>query len=264
MPTSRGSRVEPNTGYVKRCGKNSWKIIALHACNNASYGAVADEALIMYKYAFANQFDVVCGDGNQHMQFHSPMHKKIIVSLMGTNKCSDIANGIFNLLARACVAQQNRGMPFARRVNMHSLDSNIFSDDPCPEDVDCMFTQIFEWGKTDSAQESRSTAEANIVQTAQKYARNFHSVDKVLKDHGSYMTWADYEYLSQHQESAHPMIAPLDYSIRVSERVLHLERAHFFLGSSDTDYHCPLLVTLREATIKNWRQKVSHRMGKCR
>ena len=118
-----------------------------------------------------------------------------------------------------------------------------------------MFLQIFEWGKTDSSYESRSEAEANIVRTAQKYAWNFHSVDQVLKDHGGYMTWADYEYLSQHQESAHPMIAPLDHSIRVSERVLHLERAHFFLGSSDTDYHCPLLVTLREATIYNWRQR---------
>ena len=144
------------------------------------------------------------------MQYHSEKHHKDRKHLIGSDKCSDIANGIFNLLARACVAQQNRGMPFARRVNMHTLDSNIFSDNPVPEDVDCMFTQIFEWGKTDGSQESRSTAEANIVHTAQKYARNFHSVDKVLKDHDGYMTWAYYEYLSQHQESAHPMIAPLD------------------------------------------------------
>ena len=27
LPTSRGSRVEPNTGYVRRCGKNSWKLL---------------------------------------------------------------------------------------------------------------------------------------------------------------------------------------------------------------------------------------------
>ena len=69
------------------------------------------------------------------------------------------------------------------------------------------------------------------------------------------MSWADFEYLSEHQESAHPLHAPLDYSVRVSERVLHLERAHFFLGSVDSDYHCPLLVTMREEATKNWRQR---------
>ena len=122
--------------------QKSWKVIALHTHNDASFGPVAEEALRLYKYAFENQFDIVCGDGNKHMQFHSEKHKLDRRDLIGSEHCSDIPNGIFNLLARACIAQQNRGMPFARRVNMHSIDSNIFSDKPCPEDVDCIFTQI--------------------------------------------------------------------------------------------------------------------------
>ena len=100
-------------------------MIALHTHNKAAFGPVAEEALKMYKYAFEHQFDIICGDGNTHMQFHSKKHHNDRCDLIGSDKCSDIANGIFNLLARACVAQQNRNMPFSRRVNMHTLDSNI-------------------------------------------------------------------------------------------------------------------------------------------
>ena len=132
LPTSRGSRVEPNTGYVRRCGKTSWKVIALHTHNDASFGPVAEEALRLYEYAFENQFDIVCGDGNKHMQFHSEKHKLDRRDLIGSEHCSDIPNGIFNLLARACIAQQNRGMPFASRVNMHTIDSKIFFGQTMP------------------------------------------------------------------------------------------------------------------------------------
>ena len=166
FPTSRGSFMKPDTGRAKRCGKSSWKLIAVHTHNNASYGGVAAEALEMYKFAFENQVDFICGDGNQHMQFHSRKHHKDRKAMHGEN-CSDIANGIFNLLARACVAQQNRNMPFSLRVNMRSIDSNIFSDNPIPQDVDCMFTQIFEWGKTESCQAKRDELEAQLVRTAQ-------------------------------------------------------------------------------------------------
>ena len=52
FPTSRGSFMKPDTGRAKRCGKSSWKLIALHTHNNASYGGVAAQALEMYKFAF--------------------------------------------------------------------------------------------------------------------------------------------------------------------------------------------------------------------
>merc|ERR1712026_610382 len=64
------------------------------------------------------------------------------------------------------------------------------------------------------------------------------------------MSEEDLEFLSDHQESSHPLNAPLDYSIKSSERVLHLERAHYFLGSRDSDWHLPLLITLREEGFK--------------
>ena len=65
----------------------------------------------------------------------------------------------------------------------------------------------------------------------------------------------DFEYLCEHQESCHPLHAPMDYQVRVSERVLHLSRADYFLGSRDADWHLPLLVTLREEGTKNYRQR---------
>ena len=65
----------------------------------------------------------------------------------------------------------------------------------------------------------------------------------------------DLEFLCEYQESCHPLHAPLDYQVRVSERVLHLDRADYFLGSRDSDWHLPLLKTLREEGTKNLRQR---------
>ena len=138
---------------------------------------------------------------------------------------------------------------------MRTLDSNIFSEDSVPEDVDCMFTQSFDWGKTEDCQRRRQEVQTKLVELATQYDSNFKSIDQVIKDWGGYMSNEDFEYLVEHQESAHPLHAPQDYSIKVSERVLHLERAHYFLGSRDSDWHLPLLVTLREEGLKNYRQR---------
>ena len=113
--------------------------------------------------------------------------------------------------------------------------------------------------KPRAAKQQRDEIEAQLVYTAQKYDHHFTSIDQVLKDRGGYMTAKDFEFLSDHQESAHPLHAPIDYSIKVSERVLHLDRASFFIGSRDNDWHLPLLVTMREEPNKN-ETKVSNRM----
>ena len=153
------------------------------------------------------------------------------------------------------VAQQNKGKPFANRVNFRTLDSNIFSYEAVPEDVDCMFTQVFEWGKTENCQKRRSDLHENLTAIGLKYDPDHGSIDQLIRDHGSRMTKEDLEFLSDHQESSHPLNAPLDYCINISERVLHLDRAHYFLGSRDSDWHLPLLVTIREEGLKNQRQR---------
>ena len=114
-----------------------------------------------------------------------------------------------------------------------------------------MFTQIFEWGKSEICHTARSQIEDRIVNIAATYDSYYDSVDQVLQDSGGYMDDKDFEFLSEHQESAHPLHAPTDFDVKVSERVLCLERAHYFLGSTDSDYHLPLLVTMREEATKN-------------
>ena len=124
--TSRGSATRPNEGHAKRCGKSSWKVIALHTHNKASYGAVAQEALEMYKYAFQNQVDIIAGDGNQHMQFHSVKHHNERYAALG-EACSDIANGIFNLLARGMIAQQTKDRLLQTESTCERLTATSFA-----------------------------------------------------------------------------------------------------------------------------------------
>ena len=106
----------------------------------------------MYQYVFTNQVDIVAGDGNQHMQYHSKKHHKERRAIFGDSS-SDIANGIFNVMIRACVAQTNQGQPYSARVNMTSVDSNVFTDTEAPPtDPDCMFCHVIHWGKTKQSQ----------------------------------------------------------------------------------------------------------------
>ena len=117
----------------------------------------------MYQWVFENQVDIVAGDGNQHMQFHSRKHHKERRAIFGESS-SDIANGIFNVLGRALVGQTNQNQPYSARVNMTTVDSNVFTDSEAPpQDPDCMFCQIFHWGKTETSHKFRTTLPPNYI-----------------------------------------------------------------------------------------------------
>ena len=51
------------------------------------------------------------------------------------------------------------------------------------------------------------------------------------------------------------MQAPLDFDVRQSLRVLQLNNRALWLPDKDTSWHLPILATLRETMLRNWRQR---------
>ncbi len=59
-----------------------------------------------------------------------------------------------------------------------------------------------------------------------------------------------------------PMIAPFDFDVNQSARVLGLESQDLWLGPTDCDWHLPILVTLRQLPERNWRKRASEAEAK--
>ena len=51
------------------------------------------------------------------------------------------------------------------------------------------------------------------------------------------------------------MVAPIDYDIKLCQRLLYFKNSDLWLSDTDRGWHLPILITLREVGTKNWRQR---------
>ena len=61
------------------------------------------------------------------------------------------------------------------------------------------------------------------------------------------------------EDATDPMVAPPDYEIRQSGRVLELQNRDLWLRPTDMSWHLPILMTIREEPCKNYRSRTSER-----
>ena len=64
----------------------------------------------------------------------------------------------------------------------------------------------------------------------------------------------EFTRLEHYSELRLPFESPTDYDITVSERVKHLDNMHLFLAPENSNWHNPLLVTLRTLRPGNRRR----------
>ena len=55
------------------------------------------------------------------------------------------------------------------------------------------------------------------------------------------------------------MVAPQDYDVRQSGRVLELQNSDLWLRRTDLSWHLPILMTIREEPFKNYRSRTSEK-----
>ena len=62
------------------------------------------------------------------------------------------------------------------------------------------------------------------------------------------------------EDATDPMVAPQDYDVRPSGRVLELQNSDLWLRPQDLSWHFPMLMTIREEPFKNYRSKNIRKM----
>ena len=61
------------------------------------------------------------------------------------------------------------------------------------------------------------------------------------------------------EDATDPMVAPQDFDIRQSGRVLELQNSDLWLQPTDLSRHFPILMTIREEPFKNCRSRTSEK-----
>ena len=61
------------------------------------------------------------------------------------------------------------------------------------------------------------------------------------------------------EDATDPMVAPQDYDVRQSGRVLELQSSDLWLRPTDLSWHFPVLMTIREEPFKDYRSRTSEK-----
>ena len=61
------------------------------------------------------------------------------------------------------------------------------------------------------------------------------------------------------KDATDPMVAPQDYDVRQSGRVLELQNSDLWSRPTDLSWHFPILMTIREKPFKNYRSRTSEK-----
>ena len=146
-------------------------------------------------------------------------------------------------------------------------------------DVDCMVAQVISFGTSPGAYAARQDIRKRLMEimksawypsqdgppgnlsesltwTEQNSVDFFQNLDK----HKEFISTDDLAWLTDKSPFGAGLSAPQDYLIKLSERVKHLERPDFWLGENDTDWHIPILLTIREHAYRNWRKRSTEKV----
>ena len=277
LPYSK-DRVSGEDSECTRLGRSQFKACIFHTNNRAGYGSVCEVLKSMYKDVLLNRVDLVAGDGNKHTQFHSPSHQR---------KCQEqgfleLQNSLIHLSARAFFSHYNEGLPFTSRIQVQLFDNNSFlTGNSAQADVDCMLAQVISYGTSPGSFAARQDLRQNLmrIMKAAWYPspegppgnlaesllwteKNSIAFFKDLAQFEEYLSTDDLIWLSGNSPLSPALIAPQDFLIKLSERVKHLERPDLWLGEKDTDWHIPILLTIREHAYRNWRKRGSEGTAK--
>ena len=61
------------------------------------------------------------------------------------------------------------------------------------------------------------------------------------------------------EDATDPMVAPQDYDIRQSGRVVEIQNRDLWLRPTDLSRHFPVLLTIREEPVKKYRSRTSEK-----
>ena len=248
---SAGDPAQPSTfvnSDCTRCEKRTWRFASFHAWHQASYHAVAYRYAIFIQRCLLYSVDVLMGDGNGHLHFHSDKHRKDTQLKYGYG-AGDTVNGTIPLITRAYCGATNNNTKWTNRVNHRLLFSTPFHRLQSNNELDCMVGVIFEYGTGSFAQHERRELQERIEDLFIQYDHVLYqkggTIEQLLQSKRAVMSSDDFDFLRPYCETHNIFQGPTDYQVRLSERLKELDNQFLFLGEADKDWHFPILCTLR-------------------
>ena len=183
-------------------------------------------------------------------------------------------NGLLNTVARFEVARLNHDQPVYNRVAMEYVDNNAYEIKANPEAADydmwdCCFIQLFSYGKHNQQHPNRLSAR---IQLKKEYEYLVNRVRRHTRLDLSALpprAWPDLSILNIEQRSVlldlHCSAPPLrfisDIDVKLVQRLLHYSSHDLWLSEEDKDWHYPLLITIRDKTTRNWRERKPEKLA---
>ena len=124
----------------------------------------------------------------------------------------DVTNCLFNRMMRNFQSSVNSGLPLSKRLSLYLEDNTPYDNHLRNEDYDCMVAAFLGWGKTEGCREQRKTLRASGADTVPECG----------------------------------LFAVDDLKVSSSERAKLFSEDDMWLMPQNTNWHRPLVVTIRE------------------
>ena len=160
------------------------------------------------------------------------------------------------------------GHPFECRLHIDFSTNNHPTQLHAANDIDCCFMATLSWGKPAGPRIMRklwSNVQPNHSMSFGEQIADLHErtdyprtkrTDAISRERGiesQLRAEAQRGYRDQ-EDATDPIVAPQDYDVRQSGRVLELQNSDLWLRPTDLSWHFPILMTIREEPFKNIRK----------
>ena len=183
----------------------------------------------------------------------------------------DLHNSSVAIMLREMRREVNMGLPFENKLHIDYSTNNHPTQLHAADDLDCCFMAILSWRKPAGARFTRKFSS----DLKQNHAVTSREQLPELRERTNYPRWKRTEEISRErrikaqlrataqrahrdrEDATDPMVAPQDYDVHQSVRVLELQNSDPWLRPTHRSWHFPILMTIREEPFKNNRSRTS-------
>ena len=185
----------------------------------------------------------------------------------------DLHNSSVAIMLREMRREVNMGLPFENKLHIDYSTNNHPTQLHAADDLDCCFMAILSWRKpawarftrklsSDLKQNHAVTSREQLPELRERtnYPRRKRTeeISRERRIRAQLRATAQPAHRDQ-EDATDPMVAPQDYDVHQSVRVLELQNSDPWLRPTDRSSHFPILMTIREEPFKNNRSRTSEK-----
>ena len=177
----------------------------------------------------------------------------------------DLYDSSVAVMLREMQRDVNTGHPFGSRAHIDYSTNNHPPQFHAADDLDCCFVAVLSWGKPVGPRIMRqfwgniTTGQSETLRE-QTDDKNGKQTEDKSRERGVESQPRAAAQRGYPEDAEDPMVAPPDFDIRQSGRVLELQNRDLWLRPEDMSWHLlPILMTIREEPFKNCRSRPSEK-----